>query len=342
MPMRRPEVWDFHVHLDPSIGGDPLDGPWWSRQPPAALFALLDDLAVSGITDLDGGWGEDILGDRLDRFNYSDKYVCFGGVAWEQWTRDGHRFGERSAHRLIRQVARGACGLKISKALGLTVVDDAAALVAVEDERLDPIWHAAGKLGVPVLIHVADPPDFFVPAGFGGEHYPAFRSHPEWRIDPARALEPATMFDQFLAVVRRHPGTRFVAAHLGNVGADLDRLFSALEEHDNLSADTSARFEWLGRNTDAARRLLTTYPDRILFGSDYPPSEPLYRALFRLFESGDVFTLGGAYTYTGVPETVEGLNLDADVLKKVYGGNARRMLTPTVRANRPSEDGSTP
>ncbi|MER6468479.1 amidohydrolase family protein [Streptomyces griseorubiginosus] len=324
--MPRPEVWDCHVHLDPSIGGDPLDGPRWNGRPPSALFGLLDTVGVTGVTDLDGGWGEQILRERLDRFGRSDRYRCFGGVAWDKWAAEGNRFAERSAHRLRRQVARGARGLKISKALGLTVVDDRSELVPVDDPRLDPIWRAAGDLGVPVLIHTADPPQFFEPSPPTREAIPVLDSHPEWRVDPSAGLSRDVLFEQLCALVTRHRRTRFVAAHLGNVGDDLERLDAALSEHCNLGVDTSARFEWLGQSVDAARRLLIKHSDRVLFGSDYPLSERLYRTLFRLFESRDTFTLDGAYTMTGAAAAVDGLGLPEEVLERLYAGNHHRLL----------------
>ncbi|TNM52997.1 amidohydrolase, partial [Streptomyces sp. NP160] len=32
-----------------------------------------------------------------------------------------------------------------------------------DDERLAPLWERAGQLGLPVLVHVADPVAFFEP-----------------------------------------------------------------------------------------------------------------------------------------------------------------------------------
>ena len=35
--------------------------------------------------------------------------------------------------------------------------------LAIDDPRLDPLWATAGELGLPVLIHIADPVAFFEP-----------------------------------------------------------------------------------------------------------------------------------------------------------------------------------
>jgi predicted TIM-barrel fold metal-dependent hydrolase len=34
-------------------------------------------------------------------------------------------------------------------------------MVKVDDNRLSPLWETAGELGLPVMIHVADPVAFF-------------------------------------------------------------------------------------------------------------------------------------------------------------------------------------
>ena len=36
-------------------------------------------------------------------------------------------------------------------------------LIQIDDQRWDPIWKACGDLGLPVLIHTADPVAFFLP-----------------------------------------------------------------------------------------------------------------------------------------------------------------------------------
>ena len=68
---------------------------------------------------------------------------------------------------MVRQlddaVARGARGLKFLKDLGLGVRDKSGKLIAIDDPRLDPVWHECGRLGIPVFIHTGDPEAFFHP-----------------------------------------------------------------------------------------------------------------------------------------------------------------------------------
>ncbi len=62
---------------------------------------------------------------------------------------------------LEADVAAGARGLKIYKGLGMDTEDVAGQRIAVNDARLRPIWEACARLGIPVLIHTADPAPFW-------------------------------------------------------------------------------------------------------------------------------------------------------------------------------------
>lgn len=56
-------------------------------------------------------------------------------------------FGTKEAKKLEEAVKMGVRGLKISKALGLTVKDKSGKVVPVDDPRIDPIWAKCGELG---------------------------------------------------------------------------------------------------------------------------------------------------------------------------------------------------
>ncbi|HZY67574.1 MAG TPA: hypothetical protein VFE52_03260, partial [Devosia sp.] len=109
---------DAHNHLG-MFGGN------WDRRAPEEFFAQLEAHGCLHYVDLDGGWGEDVLDDRLRRYKslHPERYRVFGGVNWSLWATEGNAFGEKSAARLRAQAARGAEGLKIWKPFGLSVRD---------------------------------------------------------------------------------------------------------------------------------------------------------------------------------------------------------------------------
>lgn len=315
-------VIDAHNHLG-QFGGH------WDRRTPAELFDRLDQANVVHYVDLDGGWGEAVLDDRLRRYKAfaPDRYRVFGGVDWARWADEGAAFADRSAARLRAQAARGAEGLKIWKPFGLHVTDDAGRLARIDDPRLDPVWAAAGELGLPVLIHIADPVAFFDPITPENERWEELHAHPEWSF-PSPPYPPfAALIEAFAALVRRHPGTTFIGAHVGCYSENLGWVSALLDECPNFLVDISARVGELGRQPYSARRFFLRHADRILFGIDAGPDLATYGIYARFLESEDeYFNYGPEETPSQGRWMIYGLNLPREVLDKVYYANAARLF----------------
>ena len=316
-------VIDAHNHLGPDFGGG------WSERPVSELVDRLDEAGVRVIVDLDGGWGEDILQERLDKFKAAipDRYAVFGGVDWSQWTGHGDAFGEWAAQRLRKQVDWGAEGLKIWKNFGLHVKDQHDRLVAVDDERLDPLWATAGEMGVPVLAHIADPVAFFQPMDETNERWEELHAHPDWHFPSPPYPSFQSLVDAMARVVARHPQTIFIGAHVGWYAENLAWVGDLLDRCPNFYVDISARIAELGRQPYTARRFFIDYADRILFGSDFGPDLDSYRIIYRFLETDDEY-----FDYSPEPcppqgrWRIYGLNLPNDVLENIYYRNAERIL----------------
>ena len=261
-PVSRPRfpVIDAHNHL----GGALTASDGFSA---GEVLAGMDEAGVRVLVDLDGGWGEDILDAHLAQFKQAapERFVMFGGVNWEAWQEHGNRFGEWAAGRMRLQAGRGANGLKVWKGLGLSVRDHRGALVAVDDERLAPIWETAADLGWPVLIHIADPVAFFDPLDHNNERWEELQAHPDWQF-------PSPPFPSFLdvvngmaAVVVRHPHTTFIGAHVGCYSEDLAWVGMLLDRCPNFNVDIAARISELGRQPVQRASILPTLcrPHRI-------------------------------------------------------------------------------
>jgi predicted TIM-barrel fold metal-dependent hydrolase len=80
--------------------------------------------------------------------------VSFAGVGEPGWS-------GKAAQQLEADVKAGAQGLKIYKSLGFSAKDKEGNILRVDDPRLDAIWAKCGELGIPVLIHTADPKQFW-------------------------------------------------------------------------------------------------------------------------------------------------------------------------------------
>ena len=80
----------------------------------------------------------------------------------------------------------GAIGLKVFKELGLSDKKADGTRLAVDDPALDPVWDLAGELNIPVIIHTAEPQEFFSPLDNHNERWL------ELNIFPQRASPPST------------------------------------------------------------------------------------------------------------------------------------------------------
>ena len=110
-----------------------------------------------------------------------------------------------------------------------------------DDPRLDALWETAGRLGVPVAIHTADPVAFFDPVDQRNERLEELLARPDWSFcDPGY---PG--FDRLIAalgrVVAAHPATTFIAVHAGCYAEDLAWVSGMLDSYPNFHIDIAAR-----------------------------------------------------------------------------------------------------
>jgi predicted TIM-barrel fold metal-dependent hydrolase len=198
-----------------------------------------------------------------------------------------------------------------------------------DDPRLHDAFVRAGELGLPVLIHTADPLAFFQPLDENNERIEELAKHPDWWFGGPGLPGFDELLGSMAHVIESCPGTQFVGAHVGGAAEDLGLVARLLDRLPNLSVDLGGRMAELGRQPRAAAKLITQYPDRVLFGTDaFPVGPEDYRHWYRFLETDDE-----CFDYAPEAETppqgrwqVSALNLPADVLPKLYSGNANRLL----------------
>ncbi|PZQ90848.1 MAG: amidohydrolase [Leifsonia xyli] len=316
---------DIHNHLGRWLSDD----GGWMIDDVEALLAMMDARHVETIVNLDGMWGDE-LDANLERYDlaHPGRFVTFCQLDWAELAADDGV--ERLRASLDDSAARGARGLKIWKNLGLTVRDSAGALILPDDPRIVAVVTRAGELGLPVLIHTADPKAFFEPLDARNERIDELMQMKEWWFgDPT--VHPS--FDGLLLAHRRLveacPAVRFIGAHAGCAAEDLDLVERLLEDCPNYTIDIGGRMAELGRQPRRFRQLLERHPDRVLFGTDiYPATAEQYRLHFRFLETDDE-----AFAYAPDSEvppqgrwTVSALGLPAEILERVYRANALRVL----------------
>ena len=142
------------------------------------------------------------------------------------------------------------------------------------------------------------------------------------RSDTTPAPFQQIMNEQY-SIIKKHPQTKFISAHMSWLANDLGKLGKLLDEMPNMNVGIGAIIAELGRQPRFAKKFITKYQDRVLFGKDsWKPEEfPTY---FRVLESDDeYFPYHKKYHAFWA---MYGLDLDDEVLKKVYYKNALRIV----------------
>ncbi len=286
---------------------------------------FMDELNMGVMVNLSGR-GFRSSGDHLEKSieninkQYPTRFVLFTNINFADI--DNPDWSARMAKQVEDDVKRGAKGLKIYKDLGLHVKDASGKRVAVDDPRIDPVWAKCGELGIPVLIHSADPKQFWDPIDKNNERWLELKLHPRRRYDESFASWQ-TIIDEQHNVFKRHPKTKFINAHLGWYGNNLAKLSEFMDQYPNMYTEIGAVIAELGRQPRAAKAFLTKYQDRVLFGKDsWVPEE--YETYFRVLETADEY-----FPYHKRYHAfwrMYGLELPDEVLKKIYYKNALKLI----------------
>jgi uncharacterized protein len=162
----------------------------------------------------------------------------------------------------------GVQGVKIWKDLGMFIRDAHDTLLKVDDARLDRFWAECGELGLRVLIHTADEREYWYPLTRNSVQY-GLRAEKDQHYNNPELPKWEELIRQRDAVMKKHPKTKFIGAHMGSLSLDLKQLGETFDKYPNFSVDTAAGQRILGRlNLRAIRDFFVKYQDRILFATD--------------------------------------------------------------------------
>lgn len=286
------------------------------------VIAAMDTLNMGIMVNLSGRSGEQLIKSVKNiKDHYPNRFVVFAnidfdGVGSEDWQ-------ENTLVQLEKDIQNGARGLKIYKSLGMRYKDTEGNRVAINDKRLDPIWKKCGELGVPVLIHAADPKSFWDDFDGDNERWLELKTHPRRKRSDTDPASWEKIIGEQHEMFKNHPTTTFINAHMGWYANDLAKLSQLMDEIPNMYVEIGAIIAELGRQPRFANKFFRTYQNRILFGKDsWKPEEfPTY---FRVLETADeYFPYHKKYHAFWA---MYGLNLPDHILKKVYYKNALRIV----------------
>ena len=262
---------------------------------------------------------------------HKDRFRVLAGV---NFSGVGPGWGAKAAAQLEADLKAGAIGVgEVPKSFGLRTTKADGSRLKVDDPELDPLWAAFARLDVPAFIHTAEPQEFFQPQDYKNERWLELALFADRRNNLPGQVTFEELMTERNNMFRRHPKTRFVAAHFGWHANDLARLSKMLDEFPNVTVEAGAILYDLGRQPRAAREFFTKYQDRIMFGKDsFQPDEyPLY---WRVFETADEYF--DYYRDYHAFWKMYGMALPDEVLKQVYYKTALKVFKGLPQAGWPN------
>jgi predicted TIM-barrel fold metal-dependent hydrolase len=314
-----PPIIDFHTHVTMTSPEDKAAGPaggWGANGSSDAAAMMLDigaefgiGLTVSMCPPQDIAPLRARLGDR----------ILFNGMINKKPDEP-----DDAAFRTLDQFLEA--GVKVVK-LWSAPRGRERGLVVDAPWRIAALRRAAAAGIRLVMVHVGDPDVWWT----------------HTYQDTAKFGTKESQYEPFLRAVELFPEFSWIGAHMGGDPEHPDHLEAMLERCPNLYLDTSAT-KWQVREVSARpaaiRDLICRYPDRFLFGTDLVTRHGLTRGHYvsrywcqrTLWEStweGPSPVADPDFTpVEGGPRTplLRGVGLPADVLRRVYEDNARKLL----------------
>lgn len=186
------------------------------------------------------------------------------------------------------------------------------------------MWAEVERQGLPVVLHLGDPPEFWDP-----DACPQWARDAGWDYSGGGFPTPAQLRGELDNILAAHPQLKLILAHFGFLTRDLTSAAALLEAHPHLRFDLAPHmgmYDDLSCQARKAREFFVAYSDRILYGTDLD-TRPLERgaegASFMRFiprfiqtmlEADGVFRTEGGREY-------HGLGLPDPTLRRIYRDN---------------------
>ena len=254
---------------------------------------------------------------------------------------------EQTFAYLKNSFSQGAIGVKIYKVIGMSLRDKDGKLVMIDDPRFDPLIDFIVKNNVPVVGHLGEPKNCWMPLEEmtikGDKSY--FSANPEYHM----YLHPEfPSYEEQIAardhMLEKHPDLKFIGAHLGSLEWSTDELAKRLDKFPNMAVDMAARITHLRfqsmKNWQKVHDFMIKYQDRLLYGTDLgieSTSNPVELKIslndswvndWKFFATNDEMSISD---FDG---RFKGLKLPREVIDKIYRKNAEKWFPGIYNGNK--------
>jgi predicted TIM-barrel fold metal-dependent hydrolase len=250
-------------------------------------------------------------------------------------------YGARVAAALDATFAAGAVMVKIWKEVGIELKRPDGSFMLPDDAVLEPVFAHLAARRKPLLAHLAEPREAWLPLDPKGVHYGYYSRNPRWHLYGKPAYPShARLIESRDRLLAKHPGLVVIGAHIGSLEHDVGEVADRLDRYPNFHVEVSARTRDLTRQPSSrVRAFFLKYADRILYGVDRswmphrtPETRPTdeqrrrFAADLEAQYRRDWAYYAGTGPVTYGADTVEALALPREVLEKFYWRNAARII----------------
>lgn len=320
-------VIDVHTHLGFRLQRDP--------QALAKYVDLMNRQNIAISVSLDARLGNEAVHLKFLR-PHAGRVVAFAHIDFvgdgdrdqpATWACNQPGFVRLTCEQLKTAASNGICGLKFFKTFGLNIKRTDGTLHQIDDPMWFPIWETCGQLGLPIIMHTADPMAFFDPINPQNERFEELLRHPDWSFYGDQFPSRESLLESRNRVIEKFPGTKFIGAHVANSSEDLTAVGQWLDRYPNLWVEIASRIGELGRQPFTTKTFIEKYQDRILFGTDGPWPEARLGYYWRFLETHDEYF---PYSEKQPPPqglwNIYGVDLSDAILEKVYFRNALEVI----------------
>lgn len=261
------------------------------------------------------------------KLNYATSFPSQG------WGQPG--WAERCIERVERSRQLGAIGMKVWKNIGMSLRDHGENFILVDDPSLDPIFSHLESNGIPLLGHIGEPRNCWLPLEemTVDQDRRYFASHPEYHM----YLHPEyPAYEEHLRarnhLLDQHPGLSFVGLHLSSQEWNTAAIGDFLDRYPAARVDLAERICHLQHQAvsdpDKVRDFLINYQDRIIYGSDVIDDgslndEELVRYMDERYRRHwQFFTTSEMMSAPKVTGSFRAMDLPQEVVEKIYRENA--------------------
>jgi len=255
-------------------------------------------------------------------------------------------FADQIIATINRCMSEGAKGIKIWKNIGMDLLDEQGNFVMADDPVFAPVFTYIEKQDIPMTAHLGEPKNCWLPyeqmTMTSDLNY--YRKNPQYHM--YQFPEKPSYEDQIAArdhLLEKYPKIRLVGAHLGSLEWSIDEIAKRFDAHPNFMVDLAERVWYLQlqsfQNREKVISFLTTYQDRILYGSDIEfmgahsakkedkqkEMKEIWLQQWKFFATGDIIPTN-YFTLASAPKEMKGLQLPRSIVDKIFYENANRVF----------------